>query len=674
MAGEHPQRDYVFVSDLHLSLGYDPDRRAYHPREDFFFDEVFFRWLRWLDAHCVEGRRWELVFVGDVLDFFPVDQNILTEYFRAVDHRREDLDSSDHRQVVRHWERQFSSSALKEPLSERVQRLMFEDDVLKGRVRLAPASTARKVALSAEPAAVPDWAVQIYRRYWPQADQSGGRLSEPLILRAPTEGEATAYRLARKAAEPQAPLPWSQQPQIDPLEGAAVRDEAFERRYGFLPTPERSADKLSAIYAGHPVFFRALAWFVGHGHRVVFLRGNHDLELYWPLVQDRFREFVAREYESAFRSAIGYDPLDLVPPDFSERVVFEPGWFYYRPGVFYAEHGCQYEPFSASANPIRPLLPGSGWLLNPDVGSLAVLCLHNHLESQHPAWDNEANYVVFLREMIRREPVRTLVKLVRHGSDFIRMAERLWLAGSARENVQVPGRYDFASYASLVGLEPRMVRNIHEVGARPLLLHERLAWFLFSPEGHVLKVLALLGLGALTTGSAALWYLVLAPALSGVIPGGSSGTVGSALQLLVKILLWLLPPGAYALVKRWLARQHSERFLFQAARRIFLELSIGDPDLRYVIHGHDHQPDTRPIARTANGRLAYYMNTGSWTPVFAEGERRLRTLGREVEFTFVQLVRGAEGYAAQLLRWNDDAGRPERQMVPPADASDAPLL
>ena len=60
MAGEHPQRDYVFVSDLHLSLGYDADRRAYHPREDFFFDEVFFRWLRWLDARCAEGRRSQL--------------------------------------------------------------------------------------------------------------------------------------------------------------------------------------------------------------------------------------------------------------------------------------------------------------------------------------------------------------------------------------------------------------------------------------------------------------------------------------------------------------------------------------------------------------------------------------------------------------------------------------
>jgi hypothetical protein len=254
------------------------------------------------------------------------------------------------------------------------------------------------------------------------------------------------------------------------------------------------------------------------------------------------------------------------------------------------------------------------------------------------------------------------------------MSQRLWLAGNSRESLQTPGRYDFASYASLVGLEPRTVRSIHETGARPLLLRERLAWFLFSPGGHVLKGLALLALVALVAGGGALWYLVLAPALSGAIPGGPSGTVGSALQLLVQFLLWLSPPAVYALIKRWISQQHSERFLFEAARRIYLELSISDPGLRYVIHGHDHQPDTRPMARTADGRLAYYINAGSWTPAFAEGERRLQTLGREVDFTFVQLVKGTEGYTAQLLRWNDDAGRPERQMVPPARPSDAPAL
>jgi hypothetical protein len=81
--------------------------------------------------------------------------------------------------------------------------------------------------------------------------------------------------------------------------------------------------------------------------------------------------------------------------------------------------------------------------------------------------------------------------------------------------------------------------------------------------------------------------------------------------------------------------------------------------------GHSHQPNVRPVALRADGRHIYYANTGTWTPTFAEGKRRLQTLGREVQFTFLRLVQGARGYEADLLRWNDSAGRAEPQMVPP---------
>ena len=110
-----------------------------------------------------------------------------------------------------------------------------------------------------------------------------------------------------------------------------------------------------------------------------------------------------------------------------------------------------------------------------------------------------------------------------------------------------------------------------------------------------------------------------------------------------------------------------EDFLFDAARRICEHLRGTDPELRYVITGHEHRPDTRPVAREDDGRHAYYLNTGTWTPAFAEGKRRLQTLGQEVQFTFVRLVKGRDGYEADLLRWNDDAGRADPQIVPPAE-------
>lgn len=647
--------NYLFVSDLHLSLGYDPQRRAYHPREDFFFDEVFFRWLRWADENCAEDRRWELVFAGDAFDFFPVDQKVVAQYFRERDLRQQELDLADPQQVIRYWQSQFGEAAPEERASQRVQRLIFEDDVLEGRVRLEPLSFDREIVGLSEVTPVPEWAAHIYGRYRPEVVEAARQVDAPLVLQAPTEGE----EIAPRGIEEGEPAPTLREHRHQ--ERTRRQDELFERRYGFLPGPGKSADKLESIYQGHPLFFRALAWFIGRGHRVVFLRGNHDLELFWPEVQERLREFVAREYPAAF----GYDEGHPFPPDFEERIDFRPGWFYYRRGIFYAEHGSQYELLNACPNPIRPLLPGNERLLNPDVGSFGVICFHNYLENEYPAWENRGTYGVVLLDLIRRYPFKTLAILIRHGLDFLRMAQRLWRAG--KEKNQGPTEEDFARYAEVAGLEPEGVQKIYHEGDTPLLLRQPLAWILFSPGGHVGKGLLLLVLAALVIGGGALWYLVVAPALSSLIPANFlCTTVGPALQLLTKILLWLAPPAAYAIVQRWMGQRHSKLYLSEAARRIHNLLRAKDPDLRYYMMGHDHRPNTRIVERKQDSRHVYYLNTGSWTPWFAEEARRLQTLGREVQFTFTRLVSDEHGYEADLLRWNDDANRADPQIIPPA--------
>jgi hypothetical protein len=396
---------------------------------------------------------------------------------------------------------------------------------------------------------------------------------------------------------------------------------------------------------------------------VVFLRGNHDLEIFWPRVQERLREFVVREYPAAF----GIDAAQPLPPGLDERINFRPGWFYYRRGIFYAEHGCQYELLSACPNPIRPLLPGDEWLLNPDLGGLGVLCFHNHLENAFPEWENRGDHAVVLLDLIRRYPFKMVALLVRHAPDFLRMAQRMWLAGQEKEKDQEPTEEDCARYAASVDLEPTVVRKIYGEGDKSLLLRRALAWTLFSPGGHVVKILLLLMLAALLIGAGALWYLVVAPALADRIPADLLfATMGPALQILAKILLWLAPPAAYAIVQRRIRQRYSESLLFDAACRIHDHLRDQDPDLRYYILGHDHEADTRPIQRKEDGHHVYYLNTGSWTPYFAEGKRRLQTLGREIQFTFARLVQDEDGYEADLLRWNDDAGRADPQVTPPA--------
>lgn len=607
--------DYLFVSDLHISQGYDPERRAYHPREDFVFDEPFFRWLRWADEHCAPGKRWELVFVGDAFDFLPFDEDLARRYLREKESRRGPLPD--------YWQQQFGAPPA-DPQAERLQRLLFEDDLLAGRICLEPAKGAAALAMSPT---LPPWAVELHNRYQPHAKKSAAFAPTSLTL---AEGEGR------------------------PME----QDEAFERRYGFLPTPEKSADKVTVIYQGHPLFFRALAWFVGRGHRLVFVRGNHDLELYWPAVQERIRECIAHQ----LRAELGIPADQPLPCNLDQQVDFSPGWFYYRQGLFYAEHGKQYEPLDAVPNPIRPVMPDDEWMLNPPVGSLAVTCIHTRLEDEYPEWENRGQAASAMLELIRRYPAQALAIILRHGIDFMWMAQRLWRTGKGK--AQEPGEEDLKHQAKASGLDPQLIGEIYQAMVRPLLLNRPLAWFLFSPLGHALKALLIVAAVVLVV----FWFVAAVPWLAALVPASfPSATLGPALRRLVEIALWFGPPAllARALQQRAVRMGH-DPYLSHAVRRIHAHLAAHDPALRFYIMGHTHYTEVDLVERRADGNHVYYLNTGCWFAEFAEGARRLQTLGQEVQFTFVRLLDGKDGVQADLLRWNDEAGRVERQMVPPA--------
>ena len=111
----------------------------------------------------------------------------------------------------------------------------------------------------------------------------------------------------------------------------------LERKRGLASEELKSRYKMKAILDDHPVFIEAVRNFILRGNRVVFIAGNHDMELAWPSVRQDV-----------------IDRLNL-PPEFRERVrVCE--WFYISNGDTLIEHGNQYDPYCLSANPINPLI------------------------------------------------------------------------------------------------------------------------------------------------------------------------------------------------------------------------------------------------------------------------------------------------------------------------------
>ena len=70
MLTERQQYNLLLVSDLHLSEGLRPRTKRYSPKEDFFFDHQFARFLSYHQSS--RRQKWHLIIAGDCLDLLQV--------------------------------------------------------------------------------------------------------------------------------------------------------------------------------------------------------------------------------------------------------------------------------------------------------------------------------------------------------------------------------------------------------------------------------------------------------------------------------------------------------------------------------------------------------------------------------------------------------------------------
>lgn len=148
--------------------------------------------------------------------------------------------------------------------------------------------------------------------------------------------------------------------------------EAFDPKADYPPgdyalsSEPHSTLKIGHVVAGHPGFFAALRRFAQAGpprRWVTFIKGNHDLDLYWPAVQ------------RAIRLAVGAAEDDAGLVAFAERCISRDG--------IYVEHGNQYaEQVSRVPDMERPLDPEDPDRLFEPVGSRFVMQFFNHVERE----------------------------------------------------------------------------------------------------------------------------------------------------------------------------------------------------------------------------------------------------------------------------------------------------
>lgn len=419
---------------------------------------------------------------------------------------------------------------------------------------------------------------------------------------------------------------------------------------GLAAGEEETVLKLRVIAEGHPAAFAALARFAAGGNRITVLKGNHDVELHYPRVQEELlAQLCSRAGDEAERARI------------RGNVHCGP-WFHHEAGQLWVEHGNRYEAANAFEHWLSPLLPAEGRPGGRDdeidlpLGSLFVRYLFNQIERVEPFADNMKPATAFVGWLLRKHPVTAARFAFRDGAFLLKRLRRAWRPGDP--GGWAPRREEhqraLARLAREAGIPLETLQRVDALGEhstlrRPAGVGPRLARLLVRSRLAAPLVAAplLLALACAFVGVGRLLYPGLPGPVQRAFEWAVTGRMGSlsSWALLVAGLL------ALAAVLSWLLRGEQparQGYLVKTARALAEELRV-----RHVVMGHTHDADLQQL-EVAGGPAAQYLNTGTWTPVFSERERLARS---DIELVHVRGLRQPGGaLRLELLEWDDAVG------------------
>lgn len=410
----------------------------------------------------------------------------------------------------------------------------------------------------------------------------------------------------------------------EPLDAATPR----ERRFGATLGPEQAAQVVSQILAGHPRFVEGVATVLLAGHQVVFLPGNHDVELQWAPVQDAVRAAVLNSVLARGGEARVAEGL----------LRFEP-WFHHEAGRVWIEHGSQYDPECSFKSWLR------GGLTQVEVsvdeaeqdfplGNFFQRYLYNAFGGITfivPSTRANARYMKWL---LFNQP-RTLFRVgVSHLPFAFQLLRRMVQKdGPARDAMRRTHQAELDELATSSGLSERLrtVEGFKNVNA----VSEAVRAIVRQTVVAVASVMAVAFFGA------GLWF-----AGFHAINQLGAGFGLKALLFLALNFFFIVAAAsglAYALLRQ--PGPESAPPLRRAAARIAEQL-----DVAVVSFGHTHDESVSPLHY--GGKRAWYFNTGTWIAVFSHDVLIPR---ERVQFTFLR-IRGNEG---ELLHWSPGRGEPQ---------------
>ncbi len=332
-----------------------------------------------------------------------------------------------------------------------------------------------------------------------------------------------------------------------------------DHAYG-LGSQERAAvAKLGVLLDRVPLAVAAIARFVGAGHTLIFVAGNHDAELAFSGAQDTVRAALVASWKSQ-----GGTTTDAV----GSRIHFRP-WFVIFPGTLWLEHGHQYDPYCSFDDPLSPASEGGETDLNVDSAVMRYLVAGHAVTAKQ--WDGGfLGHIATLFSAGRAYDLaagycQMVRKLVGVWAYRLWGSGRTWRQRAARRKALRAAASDARIPAAILG----RIRGMH----RPPLVNG-LVPTLRAVMADRLVAVVLVPVGVL---------------IGAFVAGWTGAAVGAAAVLAIA-----------GLVFSFSAESVDPRpNLRRAGRKIRRLLGV-----RYVINGHTH------AAESGSGVL----NTGTWLP------------------------------------------------------------
>lgn len=340
-------------------------------------------------------------------------------------------------------------------------------------------------------------------------------------------------------------------------------------------TSEHTLPMLTAVLDDHPIVVRALGEVLAAGHSIVFIAGNHDVQLTLPELQHALSlRLVQAALSSDRASGRAHGAAKL-----AARVLFR-SWFHRTEDGIVVEHGHQYDSYCSYRYPMAPF-GKEPTTIQPTLGSLAARLLTSRMGFFNPHVDGSfmlssvgyakhwAECYLFSRHSL---VVSWFVGAVRAVVELVRVREPESRA-RRRANIEAAAKETGAAFAQVVRHARLFAKPSEDALGRVL----RELWL-----DRVLLLLVTLIL-------AAGWLLwARGPALAGV-----------ALVPALFLGYELLVPKP-ALDVTWKAVQRVARRVARIHRS------------RAVVFGHTHRPEGTWEAGV------FFGNSGSWSAAYKD--------------------------------------------------------